>query len=88
VYNPRPEDTRVTVELPATAAWVAESFPAERVEDLPDGGQRVVLAVSQTTWLERVLLRAGPEARVVDPPELRGLAAAAARRVRSRYAGA
>jgi proteasome accessory factor C len=85
VYNPRPDDTRVTVELPASAAWVAESFPAERVDDLPDGGQRVVLAVSQTAWLERVLLRAGPDARVVDPPELRGLAAAAARRVRSRY---
>jgi proteasome accessory factor C len=87
VYNPRPDDTRVTVELPASAAWVAESFPAEKVEDLPDGGQRVVLAVSQQGWLERVLLRAGPEARLVDPPELRGLAAAAARRVRSRYAG-
>jgi proteasome accessory factor C len=87
VYNPRPDDTRVTVELPASAAWVAESVPAEQVEDLPDGGQRVVLAVSQHAWLERVLLRAGPEARVLDPPELRGLAAAAAERVRSRYRG-
>lgn len=87
VYNPRPDDRRATVELPVSAAWVAESFPAEHVEDLPDGGQRVVLAVSENAWLEKVLLRAGPDARVVDPPALRGLAAAAAERVRSRYHG-
>jgi proteasome accessory factor C len=85
VFNPRDDDRRVTVELPASAAWVAESFPAEQVEDLPDGGQRVVLAVSQTGWLEGVLVRAGPEARVVDPPELRDLAAGAARRILARY---
>jgi proteasome accessory factor C len=85
VFNPREDDRRVTVELPASAAWVAESFPAEQVEDLPDGGQRVVLAVSQTGWLEGVLVRAGPGARVVDPPELRGLGAGAARRILARY---
>ena len=72
VYNPRPDDRRVTVELPASAAWVAESFPAEGVEDLAGGGQRVVLAVSETAWLERVLLRAGPGARVVGPAESTG----------------
>ena len=88
VYNPRPDDRRVTVELPASAAWVAESFPAESVEDLPGGGQRVVLAVSETAWLERVLLRAGPGARVVGPPESTGIASDAAQRVRARYEGA
>ena len=87
VYNPRPDDRRVTVELPASAAWVAESFPAESVEDLPGGGQRVVLAVSETAWLERVLLRAGPGARVVGPPESTGIAADAAQRIRARYDG-
>ena len=65
VYNPRRDDRRVTLELPASASWIAESFPAESVEDLPSGGQRIVLAVSETAWLERLLLRAGPEARVV-----------------------
>jgi proteasome accessory factor C len=85
VYNPRPDDPRVTVELPASAGWVVESFPAEGIEDLPAGGQRVVLAVSETAWLERVLLNAGPGARVVDPPESRQIAADAAWRVRARY---
>jgi proteasome accessory factor C len=85
VYSPRPDDPRVTLDLPPGASWVAESYPAESVEDRPDGGQRVVLAISEPAWLERVLLRVGAEARVVDPPELADLAARAARRVLARY---
>ncbi|MGZ4736373.1 MAG: helix-turn-helix transcriptional regulator [Acidimicrobiia bacterium] len=85
VYNPRADDQRVTLELPASASWIAEDLPAESVEELPGGGQRVVLAVSETAWLERLLLRAGPEARVVDPPELVDVGPAAARRLLVRY---
>ena len=81
------DEWKRSIELPASAAWVAESFPAEGVEDLPEGGQRVVLAVSETAWLERVLLRAGPGARVVGPPESTTIAADAAQRVRARYDG-
>lgn len=85
VYNPRPDDRRVTLELPASASWIAESFPAESVEELPDGGQRVVLAVSENAWLERLLLRAGPGARVVDPPDCVDIGPGAARRLLDRY---
>ncbi len=85
VYNPRADDRRVTLELPGSASWIAESFPAESVEDLADGGQRVVLAVSENAWLERLLLRAGPDARVVDPPESVDIGPAAARRLLGRY---
>jgi predicted DNA-binding transcriptional regulator YafY len=87
VYNPRPADRRVTLELPGSASWIAESFPAESVEDLPGGGQRVVLAVSENAWLERLLLRAGPEARVVGPDDSVGIGPAAARRLLARYQG-
>jgi proteasome accessory factor C len=85
VYSPRPDDPRVTLDLPPGASWVAESYPAESVEDRPGGGQRVVLAISEAAWLERVLLRVGAGAQVLDPPEQRGIAAAAARRVLTRY---
>jgi proteasome accessory factor C len=85
VYHPRSDDPRVTLELPASASWIAESFTAESVEDLPSGGQRIVLAVSETAWLERLLLRAGPEARVVAPPELAGVGPTGAPRVLARY---
>lgn len=86
VYSPRPDDPRVTLDLPPGASWVAESYPSESVEDRPNGGQRVVLAISEQAWLERVLLRVGATARVVTPPEQRDAGAAAARRILKRYA--
>jgi proteasome accessory factor C len=85
VYHPSPEDPRVTIELPADAAWVAESYPCEEVEERPDGSWRVVLAVSERVWLERLLLRLGPDARVVSPAELTRAGADAARRLLRRY---
>jgi proteasome accessory factor C len=88
VYHPRPDDPRVTIELPRGASWVSESAPAESVEDLDDGRQRVVVPVSEPAWLERILLQVGPDAVVVDPPEWRDTGRDAAARVRARYAGA
>lgn len=85
IYHPRPDDPRVTLELPRGASWVAETAPSESVEDLPDGRQRVVLAVSEPAWLERILLQVGPTARVVDPPDWRETGRTAAGRVLARY---
>ncbi len=85
VYHPRPTDPRVTLELPPQASWVAESAPSESVEDLADGYQRVVIAVSERAWLERILVQVGPSARVVDPPEWQTIGRAAAERVLTRY---
>lgn len=86
VFHASPEDTRVTLDLPASAAWVVESYPVESVEPKRGGRLRVVLPVSARPWLERVLLLAGPDARVVAPAGWKGVAADAARRVLSRYA--
>jgi len=86
VYHPRPNDPRVTVELPRGASWVTESAPAESVEELPDGRQRIVVPVSEPAWLERILLQIGPTAVVVDPPQWRDTGRAAAARVLERYA--
>ncbi len=79
------DDPRVTLLLPASAAWVAEAYPAESVEETPEGQLRVRLAVSEPAWLARVLLRVGPDARVEDPPEMRTVAADAANRIARRY---
>jgi proteasome accessory factor C len=85
VYRPRPDDPRVTLELDPAAAWVVEQYPVERVEPVEgDGGRvRVTLAASHRAWLERLLLRLGPSARVVEGDA--GLAPAAARRLLRRY---
>ena len=85
VYHPRRDDPRVTLELDAAATWVVESYPSEEVEERPDGSWRVVLAVSERAWLERLLLELGPAARVVAPAEVRTVGAEAADRLLTRY---
>ena len=74
---PRPEDPRVVLELEPSAAWVVEQYPVEQVDDLGDGRLRVRLVAGQRAWLERLLLRLGPAARVVEGDP--GLAAACRR---------
>lgn len=76
----------VTLELEPAGAWVAEAHPVESVEVLDDGRLRVALRVGGRAWFERLLLRLGPAARVVDGPEdLLGAGRAAAERVLARY---
>lgn len=72
LYIPKEGDTAVTVDLaPRVAAWVAEYYPLESQESLPDGWIRVRLHAGGTAWLERLLVRLGPRARVIEPPGLR-----------------
>ena len=88
VFEARADDPRVVLELDAEAAWVAEVYPVERVEAVDEGRLRVTLAISARPWLERLLLRLGPRARVVEvvgDGELRNCARNAAQRVLARY---
>lgn len=85
VFTPAPDDPRVTLELEASAAWVADTYPAESVTTRSDGTLEVELAISEPAWLERLLVRLGPEARVLRPESARAAGAAAARRVLARY---
>jgi len=62
-------DPRVVLELDPSARWVTEHYPVESVTELGEGRFRVVLTVGGDAWLERLLLRLGPEALVVDPPD-------------------
>jgi proteasome accessory factor C len=85
VFHPRPSDRRVTLLLNANAGWVPESYPVESVEEAPDGRLKVVLVANERAWLERLLLRLGPSAEVLEPAEVRAEAAEAARRLLVRY---
>lgn len=84
-YRPRPDDPRVTLDLEPAARWVAEQYPVEKVEDVGGGRLRVTLTASQPAWLERLLLRLGPRATVVEGDA--AAAGRAARRVLARYRG-
>jgi proteasome accessory factor C len=86
VYNPRPEDPVLTLELEPAASWVAEQYPNEGVDDLGGGRLRVRLRISEQAWLERLLLRLGPDATVTDG-DGRQLVRDAAERVLQRYTG-
>ncbi|CAN5762744.1 WYL domain-containing protein [soil metagenome] len=83
VFEPRADDPRVVLELDPRARWVAEQYPLERLEELDDGRCRVVLVASERAWLERLLLRLGLAASVVEGAE--GVAAAAASRILTTY---
>lgn len=85
VFHPHADDPRVALELAPGAAWVAEAYPAESTTTRPDGTIEVVLAVSEPVWLERLLVRLGPEARVLHPEEARRAGSDAANRVLARY---
>src|SRR5262249_5114103 len=65
IYHPGPEDRLVVLDLDPPAHWVAEQYPNEGVEVRPDGVLRIGLRTSQKAWLARLLLRGGPDIRVV-----------------------
>jgi proteasome accessory factor C len=83
VYHPGPHDVAVVLDLDPPAHWIAEQYPNEEVVQLPGGVLRVTLRVAEKAWLERLLLRGGPDVRIVegDPDLVRD----AARRLLARY---
>lgn len=82
-----PDVPRVTLEAPASAAWVAETYPVDEVTQLDDGRLRLRLGVTARPWLERLLVRLGADTRVVeaDDPQLIDAGPQAARRILTRY---
>jgi len=70
LFQPAADDLLATVDLVPTARWVADYYPHESTEELPDGGLRVRLRTADPNWLVRLALRLGGQARVVIPSEV------------------
>lgn len=85
VFGRGADTTEVVLWLPPSGRWVAEAYDPIAVEE-GDGGLRVTLLATGERWLERVLLRVGPEAVVESPEAWRTVGVDAARRVAARYA--
>ena len=83
VYQPEPDAPRWVLDLDPPAQWVAERYPNELVEARPDARLRVTLRSAQPAWVERLLLRAGPHATVVEGDA--AVAVRAAQRLLARY---
>ena len=67
------------------AVWIVEPLLTSPPEPRPDGRTGVTLAVASSVWFGRLLLRLGPHAEVLDPPELADTGRQAARQLLERY---
>jgi proteasome accessory factor C len=87
MYTAGDQDLAVRLVLRPAARWVAEYYVTDDVVTRPDGTVEATLPARQTGWIAKLLLRLGPDADVLDPPELRAeisqIAAAALDRYRS-----
>ncbi len=70
LYTPSDADMPVRLRLSPAARWVGEYYAVEEVSEAPNGGVDVTLPTGRLDWLAGLLLRLGPEAQVLDPPEL------------------
>jgi proteasome accessory factor C len=87
LFQPAPDDMLATLELAPQARWVADYYPHEGAEDLPDGGLRLRLRVSDPAWLVRLTLRLGGQARVAIPSEVAERVRREAERALQAYGG-
>ena len=84
-FVPGPDAHRVRLSVDPSTAWLIDSIPSAGPTEVVDGRVEIEIFVGGDAWLERLLLRLGPGARVVDPPEYAQLAADAANRILRRY---
>jgi predicted DNA-binding transcriptional regulator YafY len=84
-FVPGPDARKVRLSVDPSSAWLIDSIPSAGPTEMVDGRVEIEIFVGGDAWLERLLLRLGPDARVVGPPEYRPLAADAAARILRRY---
>lgn len=84
-----PDAVKVVIAVDPGHSWVLENYPTVAVAssdvDAPDGWVVVSVMVTGERWLQRLLLRLGPHARVIEPTDWRDLGARTAATVLSRY---
>lgn len=85
LFRASPDDLLATVDLDPSARWVAEYYPHETAIDLPAGGLRIQLRVSDSAWLRRLALRLAGHARVVIPSAVADEVRSEARRALAAY---
>ena len=71
LYTAGDQDLAVRLLLRPAARWVAEYYVTDDVVTRTDGTVEATLPARQTGWIAKLLLRLGPDADVLDPPELR-----------------
>ena len=70
LFKSAEDTTPVTLRVDRPARWIVEYYPVEAVRSRRAGMLDVDLLVADERWLQRLLLRLAPHARVLSPPEL------------------
>ncbi|MEU3371954.1 helix-turn-helix transcriptional regulator [Streptomyces sp. NPDC006711] len=70
LVQPSAEDPEVVVEVGPGGRWVAEYYPHDSAQELPDGGLRITLRTPDPASLRRLALRLGQDGRIVSPHDL------------------
>jgi proteasome accessory factor C len=86
LYSSSEDDRTVRLALRPPARWVAEYYRAD-VEGERDAEVIVSLPARRLEWLVRLVLRLGPDARVLDPAELDEAVRDLAGKLLERYEG-
>lgn len=77
---------RVVVRLSDQARWVIERYPVDEVDGPDsDGWTTVTMPLVSERWFERLLVRLGPDAEVLEPGSVRDLGRSVAGRMLARY---
>ncbi|CAL9393928.1 WYL domain-containing protein [Streptomyces sp. R1] len=87
LVQPAAEDPEVVVEVGPGGRWVAEYYPHDSADELPDGGLRITLRTPDPASLRRLALRLGRDGRIVSPSALADSARQAAREALAAYDG-
>ncbi|WP_431045262.1 helix-turn-helix transcriptional regulator [Streptomyces sp. P1-3] len=85
LVQPAAEDPEVVVEVGPGGRWVAEYYPHDSADELPDGGLRITLRTPDPGSLRRLALRLGRDGRIVSPRDLADSARDAARQALAAY---
>ncbi|MGW9439402.1 helix-turn-helix transcriptional regulator [Streptomyces sp. NPDC055607] len=88
LVQPSADDPEVVVEVGPGGRWVAEYYPHDRADELPDGGLRITLRTPDPASLRRLALRLGSDGRIVVPAELADSARTAATAALAAYENA
>lgn len=85
LVQPAGDDPEVVVEVGPGGRWVAEYYPHDTAEELPDGALRVTLRTPDPGSLRRLALRLGRDGRIVSPRDLADSARRAAAEALAAY---
>lgn len=85
LVQPAGDDPEVVIEVGPGGRWVAEYYPYDSADELPDGGLRISLRTPEPKSLRRLALRLGADGHIVSPADLADSARRAAEQALAAY---